>query len=57
MLTLSIHPSELTKPSDWEEIVSDLEAWGEVPEPDSIVQLTSLDSDRGPVANLTSETE
>ena len=51
------HPSELTKPSDWEEIVSDLEAWGEVPEPDSIVQLTSLDSDRGPVANLTSETE
>ena len=52
-----IHPSELIEPSDWIAIVSELDAWGEVPEPSSIVQVSISDYVRGPVAHLSSETE
>jgi len=52
-----IHPSKLTTASDWLDIVSELNAWGEVPDPDSIVQASISDNVRGPVAHLRSETE
>ncbi len=51
-----IQPSELTKPSDWVEIASELDSWGEVPAPDSIVQVSTSETDRGPVAHLRSDT-
>ena len=52
-----IQPSELIEPSDWIEIVSELESWGEVPDPQSIVHVSTSDHVRGPIANLRSETE
>ena len=52
-----IQPSELIEPSDWIEIVSELEPWGEVPDPQSIVHVSTSDHVRGPIANLRSETE
>ncbi|MBP72323.1 MAG: hypothetical protein CMA70_01890 [Euryarchaeota archaeon] len=52
-----IQPSEMIEPSDWIEIVSELESWGEVPDPQSIVHVSTSDHVRGPIANLRSETE
>ncbi len=52
-----IQPSELIEPSDWIEIISELESWGEVPDPQSIVHVSTSDHVRGPIANLRSETE
>jgi hypothetical protein len=52
-----IQPSELSKTSDWIDIVSELDAWGEVPEPNSIDQVSISENSRGPVAHLGSETE
>ena len=52
-----IQPSEMIEPSDWIEIVSELESWGEVPDPQTIVHVSTSDHVRGPIANLRSETE
>jgi hypothetical protein len=52
-----IEPSELKKASDWPDIVSELDSWGEVPEPNSIEHVSISDNARGPVAFLSSETE
>ena len=53
----TIQPSELSKTSDWIDLVSELDAWGEVPEPNSIDQVSISDNGRGPVAHLGSEAE
>jgi len=53
----TIQPSELSKTSDWTDLVSELDAWGEVPEPNSIDQVSISDNGRGPVAHLGSEAE
>ena len=52
-----IQTSELIDPPDRFEIVSELEPWGEVPDPQSIVHVSTSDHVRGPIANLRSETE
>ena len=52
----AIQPSELSKTSDWVDLVSELDAWGEVPDPNSIGQVSISENDRGPVAHLGSET-
>lgn len=36
MMARMIEPESLSEPEDWSTLVDDLEAWGEVPDPDSI---------------------
>ena len=52
-----IAPSNLGAELDWTEITSDLSAWGEVPEPSSIGRITISEHHRGPIAQLSSDSE
>lgn len=47
-----IEPISVSNLDDWKTLVSELEAWGEVPNPDSITRISSESSDRGMIAAL-----
>jgi len=47
MMARMIEPETLNEPGDWESMVSGLEAWGEVPEPDSVTSLRTSPTPRG----------
>ncbi|HIC50236.1 MAG: hypothetical protein CXX69_00790 [Candidatus Thalassarchaeum betae] len=47
-----IEPTSVSNLDDWKTLVSELEAWGEVPNPDSITRISSESSDRGMIAAL-----
>jgi len=50
-----IEPSKLDKKSDWIEIVSELDPWGEVPDPNSIDGVSISEDFKGPIAHLQGE--
>ena len=52
-----IVPSNLGSELDWAEITSDLSAWGEVPDPNSIEDLKISEDFRGPIARLSPKKE
>lgn len=52
-----IVPSNLGSELDWAEITSDLSAWGEVPDPNSIEGLKISEDFRGPIAHLSPKKE
>ena len=47
MMARIIEPKQLNEPADWGNIVSELEAWGEVPNPDSITSLHTIPNEKG----------
>ena len=47
MMARMIEPKQLNEPADWINLVSKLEAWGEVPNPDSITSLQNMPNERG----------
>ena len=47
-----IEPISVSNLDDWKTLVSELEAWGEVPDPDSITRISSESSDHGMIAAL-----
>jgi len=47
MMARIIEPKQLNEPADWCNIVSELEAWGEVPDPDSITSLHTIPNEKG----------
>ena len=52
-----LEPVQLTSPTDWSMLVSELDSWGKVPDPESIDALSVVETDRGPVATLSAESE
>ena len=52
-----LEPQNLAEPVDWAALVSGLETWGEVPEPDSITSISTTATDRGLTAELSSDSE
>ncbi len=57
MVAGMLEPQNLAEPVDWAALVSGLEAWGEVPEPDSITSISITATDRGLTAELSSDSE
>ena len=57
MVAGMLEPQNLAEPGDWATLVSDLETWGEVPEPDSITSISTTATDRGLTAELSSDSE
>ena len=57
MVAGMLEPQNLAEPVDWAALVSGLEAWGEVPEPDSITSISTTATDRGLTAELSSDSE
>jgi len=57
MVAGMLEPQNLAEPVDWAALVSGLEAWGEVPEPDSITSISTTAADRGLTAGLSSDSE
>ena len=47
MMARMIEPESLSEPGDWGTLVDDLEAWGEVPDQDSITSLMTMPTSRG----------
>ncbi len=47
MMARMIEPKQLNETADWINLVSKLEAWGEVPNPDSITSLQNMPNERG----------
>ena len=47
MMARMIEPEKLNEPVDWINLTEKLEAWGEVPEPDSITSLQNMPNERG----------
>ncbi|MBS65495.1 MAG: hypothetical protein CMA93_04155 [Euryarchaeota archaeon] len=47
MMARMIEPEQLNEPADWSNLVSELEAWGEVPDPDSITSLSTMPNEKG----------
>ncbi|MDP6985946.1 MAG: hypothetical protein QGH38_01860 [Candidatus Thalassarchaeaceae archaeon] len=47
-----MEPSSLSTPSDWELLISEMNSWGDVPEPDKIEVLSLGEDERGPSAIL-----
>ncbi|HII28558.1 MAG TPA: hypothetical protein HA314_00810 [Candidatus Thalassarchaeaceae archaeon] len=50
-----IEPISMKSQEDWREIVNELDAWGEVPQPESVTRLTTEKSERGIVALIEAE--
>ena len=50
-----IEPISMKSQEDWREIVNELDAWGEVPQPESVTRLTTENSERGIVALIEAE--
>ena len=57
MVAGMLEPQNLAEPVDWAALVSGLETWGEVPEPDSITSISTTATDRGLTAELSSDSE
>ncbi len=57
MVAEMLEPQDLAEPADWTALVSDLEPWGEVPEPDSITSISTTATDRGLTAGLSADSE
>ena len=57
MVARMLEPQELTEPADWAALVENLESWGEVPEPNSILSISVTPTDRGPTVELSAESE
>ena len=57
MVAGMLEPQDLAEPADWAALVSGLETWGEVPEPDSITSISTTATDRGLTAELSSDSE
>ena len=52
-----IEPNRITNPSDWEDLVADLDQWGEVPDPATISNISSEWTSRGLVLQISAELE
>ena len=52
-----IEPDKITTPSDWESLVADLDQWGEVPDPSTISSISSEETSRGLVLQISAELE
>ncbi len=52
-----IEPDRITNPSDWEDLVADLDQWGEVPDPATISNISSEWTSRGLVLQISAELE
>jgi len=52
MMARMIEPVKLEGPDDWAALVSELEVWGEVPDPNSVVSIEVTSTERGPNATL-----
>jgi len=50
-----LEPEKIRKPTDWIKIIGDLEAWGEVPNPEKITDLSISEDERGPIVELIAE--
>jgi len=57
MVAGMLEPQNLAEPVDWAALVSGLETWGEVPEPDSITSISTTATDRGLTVGLSSDSE
>ena len=57
MVARMLEPQELTEPADWAALVENLEPWGDVPEPSSIVSISVTPTDRGPTVALSAGSE
>ena len=47
MMARMIEPVKLEEPDDWISLVSELEAWGKVPDPNSVVSIEVTSTERG----------
>tara|TARA_B100000959_G_scaffold176278_1_gene184577 strand:- start:329 stop:1558 length:1230 start_codon:yes stop_codon:yes gene_type:complete len=47
-----LEPVQLVSPADWSILVSELDSWGNVPDPEAIDSLSVVETDRGPVITL-----
>ena len=57
MVARMLEPQNPAEPADWTALVSDLEPWGEVPEPNSINSISTTATDRGLTADLSADLE
>lgn len=57
MVARMLEPHDLTNTDDWKSLVIRLESWGEVPEPDSIVSISTATTNRGLVAKLSADSD
>ena len=53
MVARMLEPQELTEPADWAALVENLESWGEVPEPNSILSISVTPTDTVSYTHLT----
>ena len=47
-----LEPVQPVSPADWSILVSELDSWGNVPDPEAIDSLSVVETDRGPVITL-----
>ena len=47
MMARMIEPVKLEEPDDWAALVSELEVWGKVPDPNSVVSIEVTSTERG----------
>lgn len=57
MVARMLEPHDLANTDDWKSLVARLESWGEVPEPDSIVSISTTTTNRGLVAKLSTDSD
>ena len=57
MVAKMLEPHDLANTDDWKSLVSRLESWGEVPEPDSIVSISTTTTNRGLVVKLSADSD
>ena len=57
MVAEMLEPQDLVEPADWAALISDLEPWGDVPEPNSITSISTTATDRGLMAELSADLE
>ena len=57
MVARMLEPHDLTNTDDWKSLVARLEPWGEVPEPDSIVSISTTATNRGLVVKLSADSD
>jgi hypothetical protein len=57
MVARMLEPHDLANTDDWKSLVARLESWGEVPDPDSIVSISTASTNRGLVAKLSTDSD
>ena len=57
MVARMLEPHDLANTDDWKSLVARLESWGEVPEPDSIVSISTTTTNRGLVVKLSADSD